>query len=390
VEAAALTFWHVFLLFGALQSLFLAAAFGLAASDNRSANRLLSLLLLCSAALLLEYTLIDAGVYRQVPHLLGVSVPLLFTIGPLYWFYTGTLLKAGSRPQAALHYLPAVLSLALLSPFFLQQGAVKAAWMTSVLAKGFVEFPMLQLLLLSVASFSLLVYFYRAYAVLESYETTLVDEFASTAILTVNWLKRLSSAFSLFMVLFYLAWGELLFVPASGLRYRLLAVVMLALAAFVLGLGLYACLRPEMFVRYTHTGLPALGTPRVRYEKTALSGEQVRQYRSQLLAHMEQAQPFLQGELRLSALAVELGLPAHHLSQVINQEFGKNFFEFINTYRVEAAKALLRAPAAQAGTVLDIALRAGFNSKASFNRIFKQYTGLTPTAYQATAQTPPN
>jgi len=74
-------------------------------------------------------------------------------------------------------------------------------------------------------------------------------------------------------------------------------------------------------------------------------------------------------------------MSVNHLSQVINQQSGKNFFKFINEYRVEEAKRLLTDQSTQKYTILAIAYDCGFNSKSSFNTIFKQYTGKTPSDF---------
>ena len=70
------------------------------------------------------------------------------------------------------------------------------------------------------------------------------------------------------------------------------------------------------------------------------------------------------------------------LSRILNQHFGKNFFEFINGYRVEEAKRLLRDPDQQTASMLDILAAAGFTSKSTFNSIFKKHLGQTPSQYR--------
>ncbi|MEL7313186.1 MAG: helix-turn-helix domain-containing protein, partial [Pseudomonadota bacterium] len=92
-------------------------------------------------------------------------------------------------------------------------------------------------------------------------------------------------------------------------------------------------------------------------------------------------------DLTLSALAEATGLSGHHVSEVLNQHAGKNFYEFINGYRVEYVQNRLRER--QDAKVLDIAMEAGFASKSTFNAVFKQSTGQTPTQFRRTL-TPTN
>lgn len=86
-------------------------------------------------------------------------------------------------------------------------------------------------------------------------------------------------------------------------------------------------------------------------------------------------------EMRLNraALAKKVGINEHHLSRVINGYFGKNFNEVVNGYRIEEAKRRLKS---EPTAVTTIAFEAGFNSIASFNRVFKEKVGLSPTEFR--------
>jgi len=81
-------------------------------------------------------------------------------------------------------------------------------------------------------------------------------------------------------------------------------------------------------------------------------------------------------------MAQSLNLSTNHLSQIINEKLEMNFFDFINEYRVNEVKDRLSDPKYKHYTLLAIAFDSGFNSKSSFNSIFKQYTGLTPSEFQ--------
>lgn len=101
-----------------------------------------------------------------------------------------------------------------------------------------------------------------------------------------------------------------------------------------------------------------------------------------LEAYMLAQKPYLRGNVTVEDLAQDLSLPSRGLSRVINRHFGKNFFEFVNHYRVEEAKRLLGSPDKAHLNVLDVMLESGFNSKAAFNTFFKKYTGMTPSEYR--------
>ena len=87
-------------------------------------------------------------------------------------------------------------------------------------------------------------------------------------------------------------------------------------------------------------------------------------------------------------LAGKISISPRYLSDLINRSFNQNFFDFINTYRIEEAKKMLTHDTGGRRTVLEVLYDSGFNSKSAFNNAFKKYTGITPTEYrrhQATA-----
>ncbi|MCA8829654.1 helix-turn-helix domain-containing protein [Hymenobacter pini] len=100
---------------------------------------------------------------------------------------------------------------------------------------------------------------------------------------------------------------------------------------------------------------------------------------TRLLAHMQAARPYLGPELTLGELATQLRTNTSWLSRVINTGCGQNFNDFVNEYRVREAERLLRDPQFRHYTLLAVALEAGFNSKSTFNRVFKKLRGQTPS-----------
>lgn len=96
--------------------------------------------------------------------------------------------------------------------------------------------------------------------------------------------------------------------------------------------------------------------------------------------YMENEKPYLDPELNLQKFALHLNLPEKQISQLINQQIGKHFFDFVNEFRIRDAKNLLEEK--KDFTVLEILYEVGFNSKSSFYTAFKKETQQTPTAYR--------
>lgn len=98
--------------------------------------------------------------------------------------------------------------------------------------------------------------------------------------------------------------------------------------------------------------------------------------------YMEEKKPYLNHLLTLENLSNQLLLQPRLLSQIINQQFNQNFFEFINTYRVNECKLIIKQLGNEKITMIEVMDKAGFNSKATFNTFFKKIVGLTPTQYR--------
>jgi AraC-like DNA-binding protein len=109
-----------------------------------------------------------------------------------------------------------------------------------------------------------------------------------------------------------------------------------------------------------------------------ISEEQV----DRLTRFMKEEKPYLDPTLSLQELANRLEVPPRELSILINHHLSKHFFDFVNDFRIEHAKAILSDPSKQDLTILEILYEVGFNSKSSFNSAFKKVTGFTPTQFR--------
>lgn len=137
--------------------------------------------------------------------------------------------------------------------------------------------------------------------------------------------------------------------------------------------------QPQIFVN--EKVVPVASTSESKYEKSALP-ESVLEELNQKLAHsMEEEQLFLIPRLSLDELAAKVDCSKHELSQLINRVHGKNFYEYVNSFRIEYAKDLLLSSSDNL-TINQIALESGFNSKSSFNTLFKKSEAATPTEFR--------
>ena len=121
-----------------------------------------------------------------------------------------------------------------------------------------------------------------------------------------------------------------------------------------------------------------------KYEKSLLSDRQLENIHVELMKLMQNEKLYLTPELTLPMVSELLNVHPNTLSEVINRAEQKNFFDFINTMRVEEFKERVVKPENHNYTLLSIAHDCGFNSKTSFNRNFKNITGKSPSEYLKT------
>ncbi len=151
------------------------------------------------------------------------------------------------------------------------------------------------------------------------------------------------------------------------------ALIVLSVVTWV---TLKALLHPEIFRGIDGTSsIPLKREAKPTSDTRSLSAEKKR-----LVTHMDGTRPYLDPELNLKTLADQMAFTPRELSELINLEFGVHFFDFVNGYRVDAAKVMLTDQPER--TVLDVLYAVGFNSKSSFNTAFKKRTHMTPSAFR--------
>jgi AraC-like DNA-binding protein len=156
----------------------------------------------------------------------------------------------------------------------------------------------------------------------------------------------------------------------SSIAISLLINFIFAVLIFYKGLT-----HPELFNSFIKEERP-------KYENSKLTKEDAAVYLKKLQNFMQDEKPYLIPNININGLSEKADIPMRFLSQIINDSLNKNFFDFINSYRIEESKNYLSDPKFKKLNVLEILYEVGFNSKSTFNKVFKDYTGQTPTEYR--------
>ena len=371
MEGVHFNFWSLIILVCAIHGLFLTAVFWSRGGDGRS-NRLFALLLLAISLHLVEYALCISAVIFHVPHLLFATYPLLFIIGPVFYFYVQTFLNADYQiRKLPLHLVPFTINVVVLFPFYLLSGTEKIEYFLNVADNHFQEVPLIQFLFMLAQALQMLIYLTFSYrTIYKTLDGRVVK--GKLKLKKIYWLKQLTIAFGGFVIIYALVTVVLIF--SQNYRIEMDYVVVLLLSLLIYSLG------------YIVLDQPSVLDPIKRSHKT--NSIDFSSYREQLLAIMTEDRPYLSEHLKIEDLANALGIPIHLTSDLINQQFGVNFFEFVNSYRVEEAKKLLRNSKLGEKKILAIAFESGFGNKATFNRVFRDLTNLTPSQYRKQSQRP--
>lgn len=226
---------------------------------------------------------------------------------------------------------------------------------------------------------SAIYYTAMAYRKLSDYRNRVADNLSDNNIETFNWLKRVAQLFVFLALFLFINMSLDLLIGLGEVTKLHWEALMVYVAALLYYFGFAGYLQPEFEPPATESLVKIAKVeqlPQVEIEKLAQDLNQ------QL--HIERV--YLDSGLSAQQLAKRLDTSQKKLSFIINHQFSKSFRELINQLRVDEVKARLLNNQLDKQSVLSIALESGFNSEASFYRVFKKHTGLTPKAYIAGQQ----
>ena len=373
--------WAIIILFGAAQGLFL-AFYLFAKPQNRDANKWLALLLTVISLHLIEYAADIAGVTLQYPIFIAVTYPLLFCMGPFYYIYCRYLLDKNYSTsfKSALHFLPSLIVLLMMLPFYSMANEAKISFITGLSNNGIMKIPTGQLVFMGTHVIQTVAYIFAAYKFIGKKEEELKQFSSDVFVLKkLEWLNAFSLYFSIYLLLYFILVVLLTFI--NSFQIQLDYILLLITSFSIYAIGYSAISNPEIFKAIPEFELQSFESGKKTPVSESRNSNQFPELKEKLLQYMDSNKPYLKSDLKISELADSLAVPYYQLSQLINDEFLVNFYDFINKYRVEEAKKLLIEDRNNY-KILAVAYEVGFNSKATFNRVFKKFTELTPSEFK--------
>ncbi len=296
---------------------------------------------------------------------LNYAIPLLYP--PLLWLYANAVTNISFKIEGRqlLHFAPfLVFFVILISPLLSSY---------QLLESKHVGHPLIKLVITPFYLFAVL-------KLLSNYRKRLLDQFAFDQKIKLFWLTWVTVGA---VALWFLALAGYIYNNINQghktLLYDIYVLSFLSLYLFVL--AFVAFKYTDIFHKKRNEDTPAKlqdeGIEKALEKKIDLDNNDL----NSLINVMQEQKPYLDPLLSINKLSEISKLPQYKISKILNTSLNQNFYDFINTYRVNEVKQRLDDGEAENFSILGIASDCGFNSKASFNRVFKKITGSTPSAY---------
>jgi YesN/AraC family two-component response regulator len=242
----------------------------------------------------------------------------------------------------------------------------------------------------------MLIYTLMCWRPIRLYESRAPDNFSDLEHGNLRWLKRLCIGMLILLLLDVFLPGLLQLMGWNNGGIDRAALMRMCLLLYTVFLA-YSALGQPPFMYKANLHTEEVQVPRSeeldllkaeeneqveKYARSGLRDDSAQYYVEKLSALMRDQKTYLDCNLTLRTLANLLKLRPHLLSQILNEQLDKSFYDYINEHRVTYAKELLTANAGAAMSVLDVAFASGYNNKVSFYNAFKRYVGITPTRYR--------
>ncbi len=352
--------------FGLFQGIFLLIVLGLSPKHRRQINPYLFVLIGVLIIGLLGRTLYILEVFGKEPRLLSISEFALMLFGPSFaLFIRSSINQEGFKTKDLWHYIPAVAHIFYLTNYFILAS-------DEVIGGRLESGELIRIVLvLGVLGLSVnLAYWIWSGLLLNRFKKEISKEVSYAIKFRFLYLFWVAIGICLLIFFFIILTTYLNYSLYERVVYGL---IWLNLTVIILFLGFYSITNPNIF----HAKLPKS----TKYVQSKLKMEEIARLKIELDELMASKKPFLNRKLMKAELADMLGVNSREMTRLLNEGFEMNFFEYTNFYRIKEFIALVESGNYSNLTLMGIAEKAGFNSKGTFNKAFKDIMGKTPSQY---------
>ena len=336
-----------------------------------TANRLMSawLFLICTE---LIFALINSTVLEMYSFQF-----ITFTYGPLMYLYVKFMTKPEKKFNwlALLHFIPFV-------AFFTVSVIFRSEHLVRDLRSFFIPDKLISLRIVYGTCFflSITIYSILSFIEIRRHQVNMKNLISYTSgVITLNWLKVITISFYVaYFILFILGGLNMI---GNYIPFDPYFIIFCFIALFSFAFSFWGIKQPVIFGQVVLEG-DKNKKESEKYSRSGLRPRQAEDYLQKLITFVESEKPYLDRDLNIHELSDLTGISRHHITQILNENYGRNFFAFINEYRVKEVIERFSDPRFNNYTILAIAFDAGFNSKTTFNAIFKSHTGLTPSMFR--------
>ena len=340
---------------------------------NTLSYKFLAVFLFSHAILLFDRIFMSSSLPKTCPHLLSIGWPFIYLFSPAMFLYTQSITEKSFKlkKRHLLHLLPFfIFTSVAVFIFYIKSGEFKLAHFAPCVTlpdpARTIHFTLIEC--------QFFVYAFLSLRWLHQYRRRIKIYYSTIDQINLDWLSTLLYSFILWRIVFVMT----IYLPIrpSALKDTLGIILDIAFWFFAMVLIFKSLQQSTVFL-----GIPET-VDQPKYKNSPIAPNLNDQYVQKVNDYMKNQKPYLIPSLTIQELAQSLSIHSKILSQVLNESFGKSFYDFINGYRIDEAKQRLASPDYVGKTVLEILYDVGFNSKAAFNRIFKEYTGITPTQFR--------
>ncbi len=342
-------------------------------------NTALGFLMLCWSITVVSFALGSPEFFDRFPHAYGLGSATAYLFFPAFFMYIKSYLFQDARKLSHYwwHFIPFFAFALSISPFYFQSGEIKAGfiknrnieWLNMIFSYGSLV-VIAQGIIYSILSINMLQHFqyFRG------------KRLSNKQLYSIKWILQ-------FVLINIVLWaigttGAIMDMLHISTPINPFKIYYLGITVLMIVLGYFSIRHPYTISMEASNNLSAVFQKEKKEKKENTASTVADKNDLKIINnYIKTKKPYLKNDLNLRDLSVGTGFTKHRISELLNKELSKSFYDVINEHRINEVIRLINAGKHKEFTLAHLAEQAGFNSKATFYRVFKKVTGNTPNNY---------